>query len=462
MIDLSNSPHFSTCFPVLRGAAKPHIYWPSSQPPPCHGFYCVFLWDQWFPEYRSTLSRLHYSENSGMSEIPTQFKSSGGDRPPAHCSSALQPPPVFRKKGDFLGEPSSHTLFDPINTSMSPSPLETKIRSEYQDLLAAIPAPGSGCHPSLIQPARKGVRLGLSDDQIIADLHAHIPPGARTVSDRELRNTLRTARREEDVVVGRRTSKRRRPGPTKHQLPPLDRKAVIERAQRLIEVGKGADLRNLSPVDVAHVSSADFVRHLYRADDIILIGDQYSKGAFHDPDSRLGRRQVGLGVAPRDTYIKWLSSGYSAPLIWPQTFSGTVGKNKDGKDSYRCNATVAAYRHCIIEFDVLEVWTLQKQAEFWTGVLIKKLIPVTALVFSGSKSIHAWLPVQANNDEEWRIITSKLLDEEAGFFGILKADTTAKTPSQGFRLPGHLRKETGKAQRLLYLDPEITPTTAKL
>jgi hypothetical protein len=342
---------------------------------------------------------------------------------------------------------------------MSSSHLKFQIAQEYQTLLGSIEPPGTGCHQSLIQPTRKGVRLGLSDEQILADLRAHIPQGARRVADSELRNTIRTARNEEPVVIGpAKRSKRQRKSPYQKSLPSLDQKKVYLTAREIIQAGVGHNLTELSPVNVAEIASADFVRQVYQSDDMILLGDQYSNGTPRGLITPSGRSFLGLGVASRDTYIDWLLAGNSAPLIWPQPFTGKTAKTKDGTDSYRCNGSIKAYRHCVIEFDDEVAWPLERQQQFWAGVLLRKELPVVAVLHSGNKSLHAWLPVKATNPTQWKEITGRLLDKQGGFFGILKADPAGRVPSQGFRLPGHLRKETGNSQKLLYFNPENIPT----
>jgi len=337
---------------------------------------------------------------------------------------------------------------------MSLSPLEIKIHQEYQTLLSRIETPGRGCHPSLIQPARKGVRLGLSDDRILADLRAHIPQGDRRVADSELRNTVRTARNEETVVIGSvKRNKRQRKSPYQKSLPALDQKKVYLTAHEIIKAGVGHNLAELSPVNVAELSSADFVRQVYQQDDMILLGDKFSNGTPRGLVTPNGRSSLGLGVASRDAYIEWLLEGNSAPLIWPQPFTGNSAKTKDGKDSYRCNESIKTYRHCVIEFDDPDAWPLERQQQFWAGVLLRGELPVVAVLHSGNKSLHAWLPVKATNHTQWKAVTDRLLDKQGGFFGILKADPAGRVPSQGFRLAGHLRQETKRLQALLYFNP---------
>ncbi len=76
------------------------------------------------------------------------------------------------------------------------------------------------------------------------------------------------------------------------------------------------------------------------------------------------------------------------------------------------------------------------------------------ILFTDGKSIHAWLPVPVSTFESWRKVTDRLLHPKGGFFGVLGADHVGRVPSQGFRLPGHVRADTGRLQRLLYFNPE--------
>lgn len=102
------------------------------------------------------------------------------------------------------------------------------------------------------------------------------------------------------------------------------------------------------------------------------------------------------------------------------------------------NANVAAYRYALVESDTLDI---EKQY-----ALIKELqLPVSLLVHSGGKSLHAIVKVDAANSQEYREKVDYLYKvcEENG----LDLDTQNKNPSRLSRLPGLTRN--GKKQYIV-------------
>ena len=99
---------------------------------------------------------------------------------------------------------------------------------------------------------------------------------------------------------------------------------------------------------------------------------------------------------------------------------------------------VADFRYALIESDDMELSQQEK--------LIKKLqLPVAALVYSGGKSLHAVVRIDAPDREEYRRRVEFLYRfcEENG----LRADGQNKNPSRLSRMPGVMRN--GKKQFLL-------------
>ena len=80
-------------------------------------------------------------------------------------------------------------------------------------------------------------------------------------------------------------------------------------------------------------------------------------------------------------------------------------------------------------------------------------LPLVTLIDSGNKSLHAWIRVpDVHSLDEWKIkIEQKFFEQCLKPLGI---DTACKKPSHMSRLPGCIRKETGRWHRLLYLNPE--------
>jgi RecA-family ATPase len=102
------------------------------------------------------------------------------------------------------------------------------------------------------------------------------------------------------------------------------------------------------------------------------------------------------------------------------------------------NENVTDYRYTLVECDNVE---LSKQRE-----IIEQLqLPVACLVFSGKKSIHAIVHVDASSKEEYRKRVEYIYSvcQSAG----LSVDIQNKNPSRLSRMPGVMRN--GKMQELL-------------
>ena len=94
------------------------------------------------------------------------------------------------------------------------------------------------------------------------------------------------------------------------------------------------------------------------------------------------------------------------------------------------NDNVTKYRHALVESDELPV---QEQ-----DALFRKLeLPITAMVYSGGKSVHAIVKIDAADYDEYRKRVEFLYDflEKQG----VKVDKQNRTPSRLSRLPGVMR-----------------------
>jgi hypothetical protein len=126
--------------------------------------------------------------------------------------------------------------------------------------------------------------------------------------------------------------------------------------------------------------------------------------------------------------------------------SGHEGLTEEGKPSFRCDNTVAAYRYAVAEFDVMDK---ADQLAFWWGY---RSAPIAALIDSGGKSIHAWLRVDCPDRATWeRKVEGTLFGKVLVPLG---CDPLCRNEARLSRLPGHYRREKNAWQRLLYLNPE--------
>jgi hypothetical protein len=102
---------------------------------------------------------------------------------------------------------------------------------------------------------------------------------------------------------------------------------------------------------------------------------------------------------------------------------------------------VSAYRHVLVEMDERPKAEQEK-------VLRDTGMPITALIDSGGKSIHAWVRVDAHNRKEWEARRDVI------YAAIPGIDPKNKNPARFSRLPGAYRD--GSAQRLIgtHIGPE--------
>jgi hypothetical protein len=120
---------------------------------------------------------------------------------------------------------------------------------------------------------------------------------------------------------------------------------------------------------------------------------------------------------------------------------------KEGNLSYRADSCITAYRFAVMEFDALP---FNAQIQFWAGAKL----PVSALIYSGGKSIHAWVRIDAGGVGEWQ------REIEGTLFDVVKPlgiDGSCKNEARLSRMPGHFRANNRRWQRLLYLAPQGRP-----
>ena len=194
--------------------------------------------------------------------------------------------------------------------------------------------------------------------------------------------------------------------------------------------------------------AALFLTWLYPPDAVLWIGDRHHSGK---PEHARHFRPL------RD----WLADGdYEGPLICPAVFRAGVHG--------RTQANIEARPYLVLEGDAADPICAEKLARHealneadktrnraaclavlnWLRLMAG--LNLRAVVDSGSKSLHGWfdLPDAASLDE-LRLVLPAL-----GF------DAATLRPAQPGRLPGVRRCETGRWQRLLYLNPKTNRSHA--
>ena len=309
------------------------------------------------------------------------------------------------------------------------------IYRKYLLRLQSIPPPGGGgCHQSLLGVANLGVRAGLTAERIFQDIGNHIPAGHRRVPDREVWEAINKAFGDRQIHNGNLRKLRRKQ-------PALNGKIVLQKIIAQGRIHDAVELCDASPIKLSGEPADNAIlllSVLYKTDDLIWIGDKYDIG------------MVGVTIRTRDEWITHLrNGGKAAPHIIPNPVSGQEGLTKGGKPSLRCDNTIKVFRYAMGEFDNL---SKEEQIRFWSAVEL----PISALIDTGGKSIHAWVDISkltsVESPEHWqREIKGRLYGRILTPLGV---DAACSNSARLSRLPGHYRSEKQAWQRLLWLSPE--------
>jgi len=153
-------------------------------------------------------------------------------------------------------------------------------------------------------------------------------------------------------------------------------------------------------------------------------------------------KPVGFGsFMNREKLVTLLTKGYIESNKEAGAYMGQnpIRAGLEGKGA-ATDAGVSVYRHALVEFDSI---SLEQQ---W-AVIKATGLPITAVVYSGGRSLHAWVRVDATDLETYKrrvgVIHSLPLLDAAGI------DRANKNPSRLTRLPGVQRKDN--SQRVVAL-----------
>jgi hypothetical protein len=112
---------------------------------------------------------------------------------------------------------------------------------------------------------------------------------------------------------------------------------------------------------------------------------------------------------------------------------------------------VAAYRHVLIDIDKDEAGQRIPLAVQY-GALLASGLPITSIVFSGDKSLHALVRVDASNLEQFKQRKAKTYARINQF---VKSDPKVGNPSRFSRLPGVMRNLSDPGQPPKYAEQTL-------
>jgi hypothetical protein len=308
-----------------------------------------------------------------------------------------------------------------------------KHESRYRDRLDGMPAPKHGRHTALLGIANLGFMAGKTSEDVHDDLR-------RVTADNPMPdNEIRAAVMKAASDHGAGSTYRPMPKPT-----PLikDGKAALQRIIDQAPFSDAADLFEISPIRLNDSPESDRVLLLkthFKTHELVFIGDRLELGV------------IGQNIRTAAEWIVFFATGGTAgPHIIINPLNGIPAPKKSGDgDTQRGDGNVKTFRHCLVEFDDLP---REDQIKFWSAAKL----PILALIDSGGKSIHAWIDVSKLSN----VTTGELWNQEIKInlyekiLCPLGVDRSCSNPSRLSRLPGYMRVETGKQQRLLWLATE--------
>lgn len=161
--------------------------------------------------------------------------------------------------------------------------------------------------------------------------------------------------------------------------------------------------------------------------------------AVEGKDNRTVPASKGLVLSREEWITKIEANGGDANKIWSGDLGGFIRINPI-KALGSTDADVTAYRHALLEFDTIA--SVDEQYR----IITESNVPCSAVLFSGGKSVHAWVKVDAKD----RIDYATKVKELYTHFAQHKPDEKNRNPSRFSRLAGLRRGE--KMQDLLAID----------
>lgn len=228
---------------------------------------------------------------------------------------------------------------------------------------------------------------------------------------------------------------------------PLEPKPKIDPATAMEVWLKGfrcssEDLYEASPVKPSEDFTDDgplLLNHLFHAGEIVNFVTDY-KIVTRKTDGVVKANPQGYGKSvERDALIGNWSLGM------PKSDAGGWMRMNPVDGEGVDDANITKFRHALLEWDGIP---LDLQMSF----LARVPLPISVILTSGGKSVHAWIRVDSETREEYEATFLKLRDVLLNF----GMDRKNKNPSRLSRIVGCARKvgaDGDGRQRILYLNP---------
>jgi hypothetical protein len=177
---------------------------------------------------------------------------------------------------------------------------------------------------------------------------------------------------------------------------------------------------------------------------------------------------AGLLASSTTTYEleKIAKNLHKFQFVVPSPMSAKTGLTQQNKESGCCLGNTGPRRFLVTEFDfkstndqgkptkwapLIDQWQVRGATiQCACAAIIMRLMkaaPLTMVVYSGKKSLHAWWYCSGESEHEGSRLHKFMVDAVR-----LGADPATFTRSQFVRMPGAIRPDTGRQQTVHYLD----------
>jgi RecA-family ATPase len=175
-------------------------------------------------------------------------------------------------------------------------------------------------------------------------------------------------------------------------------------------------------------TTADVLLNCFKDDDVICITNE----AGQTDEGKWFPASKGIFL----TRAEWITKFFGPGAVGAAKFAGTesgawIRINPFTPDDFTgTDGSVSAYRHVLVEFD-------KKAKDEQIAIFQQSNLPISLLVDSGGKSVHAWVRVDAETKEQWEQRRNEVYE----YLSDHEPDPQNKNPSRWSRLGGVLRGE---------------------
>ena len=175
-------------------------------------------------------------------------------------------------------------------------------------------------------------------------------------------------------------------------------------------------------------TTADVLLNCFKDDDVICITNE----AGQTEEGKWFPASKGIFL----TRAEWITKFFGPEAVGASKFAGTdsgawIRINPFTVDDFTgTDNAVSNYRHVLVEFD-------KKAKAEQVAIFQQSNLPISLLVDSGGKSIHAWVRVDAETKQQWEERRNTVYD----YLSDHEPDPQNKNPSRWSRLGGVFRGE---------------------